>query len=442
MITLATYPFKESEKGNRRLTNDKPVSSDREKKPGYFYGYTIILVSFFILMISWGSLYSFGVFFKPVLTEFGWTRAAISGAQSLNLVLMGGFGILAGRLSDRLGTRLVMTVCGLLLGLGYLLMSRVEAIWQIYLFYGVFAGIGMSGTFVPLMSNVARWFVRRRSLASGIVAAGIGIGMITMPISANLLISSYNWRTSYLVLGSIALVLIMVLAQFLRRAPNQSPPDQSGTTAPAGPPNLQARGLSLGEAARTWQFWIIIMMSFFFVIGQQTVMVHIVAHATDIGITAIAAATILSVIGIISTGGKVLMGVAGDRTGNRNIMIIVFILISLGFAWLIFADELWKFYLFAAIFGLSYGGFATVQSPLVADCFGLKSHGLLFGLISFASSGGGAAGSLVAGRIFDVTGDYQWAFILCVILGLASLILSILLKAIRKRDFGIKNTLP
>lgn len=125
------------------------------------------------------------------------------------------------------------------------------------------------------------------------------------------------------------------------------------------------------------------------------------------------------------------MGIVGDRIGNRNIMIIVFILISLGFLWLIFAGELWMLYIFAAIFGLSYGGFATVQSPLVADCFGLKAHGVLFGVISFATSCGGAVGSLVAGRMFDINGSYQWTFILCAILGVASLILSISLKVNR-----------
>jgi MFS family permease len=415
------------------LTNHRLVSSNQEKPPRLFYGYTIILVSFFILMISWGSIYSFGVFFKPVLTEFGWTRAATSGAQSLNLVLMGGFGILAGRLCDRFGTRLVLTVCGLFLGIGYLLMSQVSAIWQIYLFYGVLVGTGMSGTFVPLMSTTARWFVKRRGLTSGIVASGIGIGMIMMPLIANLLISNYSWRTSYLILGSIALVLITVLAQFLRSAPSQnSPLNRNGAPAPTEHPNLQVQGLSLGEACHTRQFWTIVAMSFLFVFGQQTVMVHIVAHATDIGISTMAATTILSVIGVVSIGGKLAMGIIGDRIGNRNIMILVFILISLGFLWLTFSAELWMLYLFAAVFGLSYGGFATVQSPLVADCFGLKAHGVLFGAVSFATSSGGAVGSLVAGRIFDISGSYQWAFILCIILGLASLILSISLKVAPK----------
>lgn len=203
-------------------------------------------------MISWGSIYSFGVFFKPVLTEFGWSRASTSGAQSLNLVLMGGFGILAGKLSDRFGTRLVLTVCGFLLGLGYLLMSRVGAIWQIYLFHGVLVGIGMSGTFVPLMSATARWFIRRRGLTSGIVASGIGIGMIMMPLVANLLISKYSWRTSYFILGLIALVLITTLAQFLRRAPSQPMPPTSGFQPLSLPLFYQLSVLSASPARFSW----------------------------------------------------------------------------------------------------------------------------------------------------------------------------------------------
>ena len=136
-------------------------------KPKFFYGYVVVLASFFILLITWGTIYTFGVFLKPLLAEFGWTRAETSGAYSLYMVLHGVLYIVTGRLNDRFGPRMLMTACGLLLGLGYFLMAYISAIWHLYLFYGVIIGIAMSAGFVPLVSTIVRWFVKRRALMTG-----------------------------------------------------------------------------------------------------------------------------------------------------------------------------------------------------------------------------------------------------------------------------------
>jgi MFS family permease len=422
------------------LANLQPFSSKEGKRSGLSYGYVILLASLLIMIVAAGSQYSFSVFFKPVLTEFGWTRAAISGAYSLNMLLSGIMGVLTGRLCDRFGPRPVLTVSGIILGLGYLLMPQIQAIWQIYLFFGVIVSIGMSGMSIPLLSSAARWFSKRRSLATGVVMTGSGFGIVMMPPVANLLISNFNWRTSYIIIGSIALVLIVLLAQFLRRA---SSPDGSlnsdARVETTGNSSMQLQGLSFGEALRTWRLWLIFLMTFFIGFSMQTIMVHIVAYATDISISAAAAAFVVSVIGIVSIGGKLAMGGLGDRIGNRFIVIIVFILAVLAFLWLRFARELWMLYLFAAIFGLQYGGYSAVLSPLVAEYFGLKSHGAIFGLVMFAMGLGGAVGPLTAGRIFDIIGSYDWAFILCSIINVAGLLLSIVLKPAGSRQTELKQ---
>jgi MFS family permease len=415
------------------LAIHKPSLSTEVKKPRFFYGYFIVLASFFVLMIVFGAQYSFGVFFKPVLSEFGGTRAATSGAYSLNTILMGFFGIFAGRLSDRFGPRLVVTVCGLLIGLGYLLMSQISTVWQIYLCYGVLISAGTSGMWVPLLSTVARWFVKRRGLASGIIASGTGVGMVFMPPLANQLISSYNWRTSYVIIGLIALVVIVISAQFLRRDPGQKGLLAYGAdTVKTGSTHLNVQGIPVKEAIRTRQFGIICVMCLCAYFCIQTVMVHTVPNTTDIGVSAAAAATVLSVVGVVSIGGKIIAGSSVDRIGNKRVAIIVFALMAVSFLWLLVANELWMMYLFAAIFGIGFGGYAVVQSPLVAEYFGLRAHGAIFGLASFAANIGGAMGSLVAGRIYDTSGSYHWAFILCAIIALGGLILSVLLKTARK----------
>jgi MFS family permease len=411
------------------------LSQDNEKKQSrFFYGYLIVISAFLIFFISGGSQYSFSVFFKPMLNEFGWSRAAISGAYSLNMILSGMMGIVAGRICDKLGPKIVLTVSGTFMGVGYLLMSQIQSIWQIYLFFGVIVSIGLSGMTIPLLSSVARWFSKRRSLTSGIVLTGSGFGIIIMPPLANWFISTYNWRNSYIVLGLIVIALVVTLAQFMRRSPNvyrSLTPEAKLLVTKAS--NVQLQGLSIGEAIRTWQFWIIFMITLFIGFSVQTIMVHVVAHATDINITAAAAALILSVIGIISICGKLAMGGLGDKTGNRYIVIIVSVLAILAFLWLRFAGELWMLYLFAVFFGLYYGGYAAIQSPLVAEYFGLKDHGAIFGLVMFALGIGSSIGPLIAGRIFDVSGNYDWAFVVCGFMGISILILSILLKPVKKK---------
>jgi MFS family permease len=415
------------------LSEDRLLPSKGEKQPRVFYGYFILLASFVILMVVWGAHFSFGVFFKPVLSEFGWTRAATSGVYSLTLFLIGLYGIFFGRLSDRFGPRLVATVCGLLMGIGYLLMSRIWQIWQMYLIYGLLISVGVAGTWVPLLSTVTRWFVKRRGLASGITMAGIGVGAAIMPPLANQLISSYSWRTSYVIIGLIILALSVVPAQFLRRDPSEKGllayGADSVSTASSG---SGVQGSSLREALRVRQFWIILVMCLLGGIGVHTVMVHIVPHATDIGVVATDAATILSVVGIMSIGTKIGTGGIADKSGSRRVMIIAFVLMSVSFVVLLFARELPALYLAAAIFAGAYGGFITAQSPIVAEFFGLRAHGEVFGMAVFAFLIGGATGSLASGRIFDVSGSYYWAFVVCASLGVAGLALSLSLKSRRK----------
>jgi MFS family permease len=150
------------------------------------------------------------------------------------------------------------------------------------------------------------------------------------------------------------------------------------------------------------------------------------------GVPAAAAAFIVSVIGVVSIGGKLALGSIIDRIGSERVAIIVFVLVSVSFLWLLAADELWMLYLFAIAFGISWGGFAVAQSPILAEYFGLRAHGAIFGLAILGANIGGAAGSLVAGRIFDISDSYYWAFIICAILGILGLMLSLFLKVARK----------
>jgi MFS family permease len=404
-----------------------------EKKGRVFYGWIIVLMSFLIAAVAWGAQYSFGVMFKPILTEFGWTRAEVSGAFSLASLVLGFLGFFAGSISDRFGPRLILTVCGLCLGLGYLLLSQINAIWQIYLVYGVFIGIGMAGVWVPLVSTVARWFVKRRGLTSGIVSSGIGVGITVIPPLMSHLISQYDWRISCIVIGSIALIVFVISAQFIKRDPGCIGQLAYGADAAKQvSSNADIQGFSVKEAICTRPFWIISVAFFLFGSCVATVMVHIVPYATDMGVSASAAATILSAIGIVSIVSKVGMGSVIDRLRSKPVLIIIAILMLMAFLWLQLASALWMLYLFAAVFSISYGGTAALQSPLVAEFFKLRAHGAILGLINFILWIGSATGPHVAALMFDITGSYDSAFIVCVLLSIANVILVMLLKPARK----------
>ena len=413
---------------------DKQVilTSPESKSPRFFYGYIIVVAAFLIMVMMWGTSYSFGVFFQPLLEEFGWTRAMTSGAFSLSLALLSLFGVVAGKLTDRFGPRIVVTVCGFFLGLGYLLMSQVSTIWQLYLFYGVIIGIGMSTAFVPLVSTVARWFVKRRGMMTGFAASGLGMGTLIMPPVANWLISIYGWRTSYMIVGSIALVLVILAAQFLRRDPGQIGQSPYGGDELQTGRDARVLGLSLPEAIHTRQFWLLGVAVLCFTLGLGTILVHIVPHAVGLGISPGSAALILAIIGGTGTGGRVIMGSACDRISNKFTLIIGFTLLSVSLFWLSPAKELWLLYLCAAIFGFGYGGISAVISPTVAELFRLSSHGTILGVINIFGEGGSALGSVVAGYIFDATGRYQVAFLICAATSIISIILISLLRPISR----------
>jgi MFS family permease len=399
-----------------------------DSRARFFYGYVVVAVAFLIMFIMWGAYYSFGIFFEPLLDEFGWTRAMTSGAFSLSFVLTGILGVFAGRLTDRLGPRMVLTVTGFFLGLG----STTSALWQLYLFYGFIEALGMSSSVIPLQSTVARWFAKRRGMMNAVVVSGIGVGMLVIPLVASWLISAYGWRYSYIVVGVTALVTIMLAAQFLRRDPSKMGLRPYGESEIGPSVELFQAGFTLPEALRSPQLWLLSVATLCFTMAEGTVMVHIVPHAVSLNIQPTSAAFIIAIIGPVSIGGRLLAGSTADRIGNKMAWLSSLTMMTLSLFWLLAADKLWMLYLFAVVFGVGYGGLSVLISPMVAEYFGLSSHGVIMGVvIMFGGTAGMAIGPVIAGHIFDVTGSYHLAFIIYAAVSVIGLILTSLLKPTR-----------
>lgn len=398
-------------------------------KRQYYYGYNIVGAGFLTQAVAIGALFTYGVFFKEFQAEFGWSRAVISGASSLAFLVMGIGGVIAGSLNDRIGPRIILTVSGISLGIGYMLLARMSAPWELFVLYGLLVGVGFSTHDVITLSTIARWFVARRGAMSGLVKVGTGGGQFLMPLVAASLITAVGWRTAYLLLGAFSLAALVAVAQPMRRDPQAMGllPENGFVSNPAAS-SLQSDGLTLGEAARTRAFWILCVLEFAIFFCLLTTIVHIVPHARDQGLSPPLAAAVLSTIGGVSMLGRITMGMVMDRIGGKRSLVLCFGLLIASFLWLHVTEGAWMFFVFAVAYGFAHGGFFTVMSPTVAEFFGTTSHGTLFGTVLFCGTLGGSIGPFLAGYVFDEAGSYEAAFMTLTALALAGSVLTLFLK--------------
>jgi MFS family permease len=336
---------------------------------------------------------------------------------------MGVGAIIAGALNDRIGPRIIMMVSGASLGIGYLFLSGLQAPWQLYLFYGGLVGIGLSTHDVITLSTVARWFDKRRGMMSGIVKVGTGAGQLLMPLVATVLIAAFGWRNAYLLIGAVSLVLLVLVAQIMKRDPRDIGllPDNGDDACVRNSSCIESAGLSMRKALGTGQFWIMCITEFAIFFCLLTTVIHIVPHARDIGMPPASAAGVLSTIGGVSMLGRIVIGMANDRIGGKRSLVICLTLLVASLVMLQLASNIWMLFLFAVIYGFPHGGLFTVISPTVAELFGTGSHGAIFGLILFSGTIGGSIGPWLTGYIFDTTGSYRSAFIILTVLALVGL---------------------
>ncbi len=408
-----------------------------------FYGWIIVAIFLVISATLNGTRYSFGVFFKSIESEFGLSRAATSAVTSAYWLLIFIFAIFAGWALDKYGPRIVILVMGVFTGLSLLLTSQTSSFWQLFITYSLLLSMGTGPLYNVIMATVSRWFDKKRGLALGIGGSGPGLGTFVMAPLATYLISSFGWRMAYIIIGLIAWLIVIPLSRLLRKDPyeigilpdgEKSGSGKTGKDEPQKEDSLEPTGLSLLQASKNRNFWFFGSIWLLFSFCYLLVLTHIVPHATDMGLSAAKAASVLSLLSVTSIVGRVLMGRVSDRMGRKATAIMCSLLQAGAMVWLIASQDLWMLYIFAVVYGFSFGGLDPPITALIGDTFGLRNIGVIMGALMFGWAVGAAIGPVVGGLIFDFSNSYFMAFLIGAIAMLAVALLVALIRWERERD--------
>ena len=383
-----------------------------------YYGWIIVLSCFGINAVVHGIRYSFGVFFKSLSSDFELSRAATSGITGIYWVLCGGFALLGGWLLDKYGPKKIVLVMGVLTGLSLIATSRAATTWQLFLTYSVLLSGGTGAVYSVLMVTIQRWFVQRRGLATGIVSSGVGIGTIIMTPLTAYLVAVWGWRTTYLVMGLVMGAIFACLSFSLKRDPAEMGLQPEGAKLPSGVlPEIAVTAKKgsgpLKQAMRTRNFWLMAVIWSTWAFSLLLVLTHLVPHLTDIAISTTTAATITGMIGIVSIAGRLGSGWLTDRISRRTATILSILLQAGALFLLAWTRQTGMFYLFAVVYGLGYGALDPASLGLIGDTFDLRYLGRIMGAILVFWEAGAGIGAEVGGIIYDATGSYFTAFLLC-----------------------------
>ncbi|MFC1907043.1 MFS transporter [Chloroflexota bacterium] len=382
-----------------------------------FYGWVMVVASMVIGCALMGIRLSYGVFFKSLQGDFELSRAVTSSVYSAYMIGSAVLGILTGWVLDRYGPRVTVSLMGLFTGLSLLLTSQTTYLWQLFPSYSLLLAIGTAAPMPILTATVARWFDKKRGTATGITGAGQPLGTLIMAPFAAYLVSNLSWRMSFIVIGLIIWLMVIPLAMLLRRDPGEigALPDGAISGAPRIEPmgmeeSRQLSGPSLPQALGTGNFWLMLAILLLDGFSLSLILVHVVPYSTDIGISTVEAATVLSVFSGSAILARLLVGRISDTIGRKIPGIVCGLLGTVAFIWLISSYNLPMLYLFAVIFGFSTGGLGIVRLTLMSDIFAGRHLGMIMGIIVVGFSIGSAVGSTLGGYIFDVTGTYVSAF--------------------------------
>jgi MFS family permease len=372
-----------------------------------------VLVSCFVLnMLGRGLGDTYAVFLRPLEQEFGWNRSQVTGVYSIYLLVNGATAPLVGLFFDRLGPRWVYGAGVAMLGVAFFSAGSMDSLWQFYLFIGVMIGLGVSlNGMVPGSALLARWYRTRLSTALGIAFSAVGIGTIIFVPLTQYLVTHYDWRLAYRVLGG---VLLVALPFVLFALPWKRFAAGLELKVEAGKPGSTEGGMTLREAMRTPVFWGLAQVFTFTALGMFMVVVQLVAFFIDAGFSPLTAATAYGVLGMMSALSIMFSGFLSDRFGFRQVATATFIGTGCGMLILLVISAqplLALLVLFVPVFGLCMGARGPIISSISARYFAGKNLATIYGCIYATNSIGAAVGSFIGGVLHDVTGGYRTALL-------------------------------
>jgi MFS family permease len=405
----------------------------RTSTGGFYYGWVILGVSYLIMFFTAGLSQAFGVYLKPMTDDFGWDRSSLSLALSIFAIVSAIVPPVSGRMADRYGPRVVLTVGVALNALGMILMALTPNLWYVYLIYGglIGLGFGIAGQSVNA-ALLSRWFVKRRGMALSISSTGLGLGQLMLVPLASQLTIQFSWRTAFVVTGVMSAVIIPICWVLLRRSdPPMSHAEALDEETPeALPPSMCLAGDAIQAqtraAFRSRSFWLLGGGFMGCGFSIYLIMTHMIALATDRGITAGQAGTALGLAGGMGIVSGVLVGTLSDKIGRKHLLAGLYILRAASVLVLMGTNSASALYIFAIMFGLSRANGALVSAAVI-DLYGRRAVGSILGYTTMFHQMFAAAGAFVGGLAYDMTGSYNLALAPCVAVLLAGSFASLMI---------------
>ena len=417
--------------------NTTPVSHN-----GIFYGWWIVLAGTAVLFISSGiGFYGHGVILDPLRNLHGWSKTTISSAITLYFITAGINGLLIGRPLDKYGPKWVLVIGSVAIGSGFVLLSLIKAVWQLYAVYLVMA-IGFSCiNVVPINTLLTNWFIRRRGFAMSLANTGLSLGGIVLVPLASILVSRWGLSITLPCLGALAwIVIIPVALLFIKQRPsdlNQLPDGalpgaavQKTVDAPLSHA-AQTRVWTRSEAMRTIAFWAIVSGFLLALGGQIAFLMHQISFLSQY-LSTTGAATAVSLTAFGSIIGRLILGTFVDRLDKRYAAMGCFLLQGAAVVTLAYYNHVVVLYLGTFVFGLTMGSIIMMQSLIIGECFGLVSFATVAGSTGIFTMSGAAFGPTLAGAIYDATGSYQIAFAIFAALSVLAAVLILFAKPPRQ----------
>ena len=364
-----------------------------------------LLVTLALMTIGGCGMYVVAVVLPAVQAEFGVARADASLPYTLLMIGFGVGGIVMGRLADRFGVTVPLLIGAAGIAAGFVVAASATNIWVFALAHGVLIGLfGCSSTFGPLMADTSLWFDKRRGIAVAVCASGNYLAGAVWPPIVQHFIETIGWRQSYLAIAGFSFVAMTALALLLRKRPPQVAAAAAGSGLGLQP--VMPFGMTPAMAQR----WLCIA-GVACCVAMSMPQVHIVAYCGDLGFGAARGAQMLSLMlgfGIVS---RLISGFICDRIGGLRTLLLGSLL--QGAALLLFLpfDSLWSLYVVSALFGLFQGGIVPAYAIIVREYFPAAEVGARTGTVLMCTLLGMALGGWMSGKVFDMTGSYNAAFI-------------------------------